>query len=68
MEKIEKFSDSKIENMQKVYGGRSVQKYATSTGEDELGDSTGSMRDKQVTKNNGDIRYVTDLETWFSRD
>ncbi len=63
MEKISKFEDCKIDNLNTIKGGgplvgRFVLKYMTEEG----------VRDKTVYKDGKEVRQVTDLDSWFNRD
>ena len=58
MESINKFKDSKIKNLNKVYGGR--RKVETC--------QAGGGTDKNVHKNDGTIKHVSNTDTWFNRD
>lgn len=57
MEKIEKFKDCRIENLQLVYGGRRVERTY----------QAGGGTDKNVHKSSG-IKHVSNKHTWFGRD
>lgn len=58
MESIKKFESQKLENLNQILGG-DVLKMETCEG----------MSDKYVTDDDGNItKYVSNLESWFSRD
>lgn len=62
MEKIQKFENCKIKNLQKVTGGRERVYYDTVS-------DCGCHRDKDVYNKCGDlIKTVTAVEHWFHRD
>lgn len=66
MEKIQKFENCKIENMQNIYGGREVDYYYT------LNAQRRNIRDKDVYSGSGKDRVlehsVSNLDSWFNRD
>lgn len=62
MEKIEKFKDCKVVDLQSIKGGRQYNHYATESSE-------GTVSDKQVNGNDGKfIKIVTNTDSWFNRD
>jgi hypothetical protein len=64
MEKIEKFENCKIENLNDVKGGgnRIVNRYWT------LNDANVNMRDKDVFIDGELVKAVSNLDSWFNRD
>ncbi|MBE9466782.1 MAG: hypothetical protein IMY72_00510 [Bacteroidetes bacterium] len=59
MEKIQKFENCKIQNMQEIKGGRCVDKYDSGCGHTDKTIYDGCGNEKRV---------VTNIEHWFYRD
>lgn len=62
MEKIEKFENCKIKNLQEIYGGNYIV-------ETDYGPEHPEATDKNVFNDDGKlIRMVSNTHTWFHRD
>jgi hypothetical protein len=62
MKSIKDFEGKKLENLNQINGGRCVERYQTG------GDCGVSIKDKSVTDDCGNVRIVTNLDSWFNRD